>query len=125
MQKYYIAFSIAGTNTFIIAKKEVPGLPLTPKALEAQGFTIAQSRRPNYNAQRDGIKLHWDKLVSTKTKKPYTNPSWIIRRFAELQNLGWEVINRPKFTEKNFKRGYKVPLPASALPPHLQLSKAQ
>lgn len=113
MQKYYIAFSIAGTNTFIIAKKEIPGLPRTKEDLAVYGFSVAQSRRPNYNPQRDGIKLHWDKLVSTKTKKPYTNPSWIIRRFAELQNLGWEVINRPKFTEKNFKRGYKVPISLS------------
>lgn len=125
MIKVYIAFSIHGTNQFIIAKNEVDGVVATflnngngwqPRDSLAGEFRRVQSRRPGYNEQRDGMKLEWDRLISTKTKKPYTNPAWVLRRFAELANAGWTVINRDKFIAHNFKRGYKVPMMLT--PPH-------
>lgn len=87
-QLYYVAFSIHGTNKFLVATKRMDA---TSDELYAQGFVRQASRRNNYMPS-DGIKLHWDKLTRKVDGKPYTNPAWVSRRFKELVAAGWTMV---------------------------------
>ncbi len=96
--KFYIAFSIHGTNKFTVAtysipnKQRSPGLPhQIVKDLFGPAFTIAPSRRPNYDASKDGIKLHWNRLVR-KDGTPIQNKGWVTKRFNQLNALGWTIV---------------------------------
>lgn len=101
-QKAYIAFSIHGTCAFIVATKiiEVFGRTIVTKPPSGI-FSKVESRRPN--AAIDDLKLHWDKL-NKADGTPHTNPSWVIRRFNELEKAGW-IIDRKKFIQRNKKNG--------------------
>lgn len=87
-QLYYIAFSIHGTNKFIVATKRMTE---SVYDLHKQGFVRQPSRRNSYKPS-DGIKLHWDKLTRMVDGKPYTNRAWVSRRFKELVAAGWTVV---------------------------------
>lgn len=82
--KYYIAFSVHGTNRFYVATKESSG----PISALGEGFTPVPSRRADYDHSKDGVKLHWAKLCR-KDGHPYTNRAWVVRRFKELEQQGW------------------------------------
>lgn len=87
--KVYIAFSIHGTNNFTVVTNtlDVAKLPA--------GFTIARSRRPNYDAKKDGVKLNWSEL-NKADGTPHTNPSWVARRMNQLARMGWTVVRDKK-----------------------------
>jgi hypothetical protein len=55
---------------------------------------VVPSRRPGYNAQTDGIKVHWHKLCRADGK-PLQDKGWMTRRFKELQAQGWIEV-QPK-----------------------------
>ena len=95
--KAYIAFSIHGTNKFIVAVKNKINIEKLPA-----GFNVAKSRRPDYNVTRDGIKLHWDGLLRKSDNTPYVSPSMILRRFKELETQGWIIVNRDEFVKTHF-----------------------
>jgi len=85
--KYYLAFSVHGTNKFFVLTREAERVEdLGP------GFRVVSSRRPLYNPQTDGFKVHWTGLTRKKDGQPYTNPVWIRRRLRELQNAGWTRV---------------------------------
>lgn len=87
--KYYLAFSIPGPNSFRVVTKEASSL------LDlGDGFKMVPSRRPSYNAQKDGIKVHWDKLCRADGK-PLQDKGWVTRRFKELQAQGWTLVASP------------------------------
>ena len=98
--KFYIAFSIHGTNNFkvaVIEKKVVlketnsEQIAKTVSRHFGPDFSVVTSRRPNYNESRDGIKLHWRGL-QTKEGKPLKSASWVTRRFKELTKRGWKLV---------------------------------
>ncbi len=90
MTKYYIAFSIHGTNKFTVATKDID-LSISPLSLLAQhGFTVAQSRRFKTDPA-DGIKMHWSKL-NRKDGTPLQDKGWVTRRFKQLVAQGWVLV---------------------------------
>jgi hypothetical protein len=99
----YVAFSVHGTNSFITASTTVPadGLLAFLDSLESQGFTVVKSRRPD--AKSNEVKLHWNKLLRQEDSKPYTAPSWILRRFRQLAEVGWTVDSK-KFKEYHYPK---------------------
>ena len=102
----YVAFSVHGTCCFISASKRIHGdnKEFYLDQLNKAGFVVAYSRRPNRLTNE--IKLHWNKLT-TKKGEPYINPSWILRRFNELEvNHGFIVdkTSRENFVKTHFKK---------------------
>lgn len=110
-QKFYIAFSIHDDNQFITANIETTsygtmevvtedGSPKQMYNIMGNTFFTANSRRPGYSLEQDGIKLHWDRL-NTRKGDPLRSPAMIIKHFKELERKGW-VVNRKAFTDKYF-----------------------
>lgn len=94
--KFYLAYSIHGTNCFVTAKKEMNHIKINvgSKApvevkIGAFYFTTAKSRRSDYKLE-DGIKLHSSRLL-TKNGQPLKSPAMIVKFFNELAADGWEV----------------------------------
>lgn len=94
--KFYLAYSIHGTNCFITAKKEVNHIKLDVPGKESVeikigkfSFTTIKSRRPGYKLE-DGIKLHSSRLL-TKNGQPLKSPAMVVKFFNELAADGWEV----------------------------------
>ena len=83
-KNYYIAYSIHGTETFIVATKKMSVVP--------KGFTVKESRRPSYKPE-DGIKLEW-KGLCTKAGTPYVQPSRVLKAFKDLEEQGWDVDSK-------------------------------
>lgn len=81
--KFYLAFSIHGTAKFKVVTKEASNL----EAL-GPGFTIVESRRPNYNPATDGVKVHWDKM-KRRDGQPIGSVSQMNLRFKQLREAGW------------------------------------
>ena len=102
--KYYIAFSIHGTNTFITASCETPEdvKAMTGPMFEGLKMVIAQSRRPSYEPLKNGFKLHAEDL-KRKDGKPLASPPMILRFFNELEKRGW-VVDKKRFIEYHWKR---------------------
>lgn len=99
MLKFYIAFSIHGTNKFKVATYSIPnpqcfsGLPdQIIKDLFGSDFTLAKSRRPGYNAAKDGYKLHWSRL-NRKDGTPLQDKGWVTKRFNQLVKMGWKMVD--------------------------------
>lgn len=106
-QKFYVAFSIHGTNQFITASvfthdftmREENGV----KKVTVKGmvFTEARSRRFDYKKE-NGLKLHHDRL-KTKEGKPSRSPPMVVKFFNELEAQGWVVV-KEAFIQKHWKR---------------------
>lgn len=97
MLKFYIAFSIHGTNKFKVATLELKDRSgsvdhLTVATLLGGDFTLAKSRRPGYNAAKDGYKLHWSRL-SRKDGTPLQDKGWVTKRFNQLVKMGWTMVD--------------------------------
>lgn len=92
---YYIAFSIHHTRAFVTAN-----ISSFADLTKVPGFTKAESRRPDYNEETDGIKLHWDRLLSKKGE-PLRSPQVILARFKELEDQGW-VVNKERFVRRHW-----------------------
>lgn len=103
--KYYIAFSIHGTNTFVTASININSNSDSSKSdlIQIGKFTFSKvhSRRSTYKPT-DGIKLHSDRLL-TKTGKPMKSHQLILKFFNELRDDGW-VINKEAFIAKHWKQ---------------------
>lgn len=99
MKNAYVAFSIHGTNAFIVATKvvDVQNLP--------EGFKIVNSRDRTKTAEKDGYKLSWDRLMSKKGL-PLRSPPVVLARFKELTAQGWK-IDKSKFVGKHYVSQYK------------------
>lgn len=113
MVKFYIAYSIPGTNAFITATKEDQTVTVMPPdevlhkddALYSVGnlhhFKVVKSRRPDYNREKDGYKLHWMHLTKP-TGEAITDPQHVLEVFSILSDDGW-VVNSTKFMEKHYE----------------------
>ena len=82
--KHYIAFSIHGTNAFLIA-----GTDSDEAVSKTSDLTRTDSRLPM--DEQTGTKYLWSKLNNKKTGKPYENPGQVIKRFRELAKIGWKI----------------------------------
>jgi hypothetical protein len=110
MAKFYIAFSIHGTNSFRVVTKEVVGIePLNLGQHEAEelrrqfqdndpkmdakryDWSLMPSRRSNADVKKDGYKIHWSGL-RRKDGTPIQNKSWVSKRFNELKRMGWVEV---------------------------------
>ena len=102
MQDCRVAFSIHGTNTFIVATKKlnVAKLPV--------GFMIVDSRA--YEAW--GVKLHWEELL-TRTGEPLRSPTHVVARFTKLEAMGWKV-DKAAFLAKHWPKKAKADAKADA-----------
>lgn len=102
VSKFYIAFSIPGSNAFITASIDTQEYDQVGNVVTIgdKQFTIAASRRPDYNRVKDGTKLYWDKLLSVEMK-PLRSPPVIISRFKQLEQTGW-MLNKTKFIQKHW-----------------------
>jgi len=94
--KFYVAYSINGTNCFITAKINTKNVKVKPVKNEpikykigSFEFTQANSRRPDYKLE-DGIKLHSNRLL-TKSGKPLHSAPMVVKFFNELEAEGWIV----------------------------------
>lgn len=94
---FYIAFSIHGTNKFKVATLKIVGTADAALARLGPGFKVAQSRRPVYDVRKDGIKLHWDKLVR-QDGTPIQDPGWVTKRFNQLKAQGWTLVKAKPHT---------------------------
>lgn len=101
MAKFYIAFSIAGTNKFTVATKITNHKIRSGESLDdfvtrvfGGRFSYEASRRPNYNVQTDGIKITTSLLQNKKTGKPYVSPLAVRKAFLKLEDLGFKVVKR-------------------------------
>lgn len=105
--KFYIAFSIAGSNKFITANIET-SLPTgcvysvgDVVSIANETFTVVHSRRPDYKPE-DGTKLGWSALNTVKGE-PLRSPPAVLNRFRILENMGW-TINKEAFVKKHFAK---------------------
>jgi hypothetical protein len=93
---YYIAFSIHGTQKYHIATMQAYDLDdlyrRSGLKYHTGVFWAVESRRENYNRDKDGVKLHWLGLLNQKTREPYRNPTWVARKFKELETMGWTIV---------------------------------
>lgn len=115
--KVYVAFSIHGTLAFLIAVRNIQ--PVAPEAkvllIAGRPFTVVPSRRPDYDAEKDGVKLHWGNLYR---KTPYADgvyrpikcPVKALSLFKLLESEGWTIFNREKFMERHANRFFKKPV---------------
>ena len=98
-RKVYISFSVHGTNCFITAVSET----MNPDKLP-EGFVKVNSRRPKYNHLKDGFKIEWSGLRNKKTNQPYKSPQMVLKRFSELEQMGFTIINREVFVKRHFSK---------------------
>lgn len=106
--KFYIAFSIHGTNSFTVATNELPwglgpgeGIHTVMAHVRANfgpDFDVVQSRRPGHKPERDGYKLTWSKLNRKSDGKPHERRDWVTKRFQQLQKMGWTIVKGETLT---------------------------
>lgn len=108
--KYYIAFSIAGTNAFIVAgrndepERRIKSLvPPFPEILVFDGDQMqpVPSRMPYPN----GVKLLWPD-INTKAGVPRRNPGQILNLFRRLKHRGW-TVDESAFVPRHFRGPFK------------------
>lgn len=102
--KFYIAFSIAGSNTFITATKETDDYVYVDNGkyvkIDNILFETVKSRRPSYNSE-DGVKLHYFEL-NTLSARPTRSAPMVMKHFNTLAKLGWDV-DKTKFIDRHWK----------------------
>ena len=107
MKKFYIAFSIHGTNVFITAVVETDDYFYNEEKNTYQvlgdKYAILESRRPDYNVKTDGIKLGARGLNSVYKNIPLRCPRRIMKFFNHLEKAGW-TVNKDAFKEKFFPK---------------------
>lgn len=96
-KKYYIAFSIHGTNTFIVATNVMTDRRFA--TLEKAGYRITASRRKD----AEGIKLTWREL-STKQGEPLRSAPHVLFKFKQLEKAGWTIIGREEFIKRHWNK---------------------
>jgi len=97
--KFYIAFSIHGTNKFTVAEYYTRNRPrnaetqteFVRRCLGAE-FSPAKSRRNGHDEKNDGMKVQWSGLFAKSTGEPLRSPAWVARRFKELEAQGWKIV---------------------------------
>lgn len=105
MKSCYIAFSIHGSNCFIIASKDLEDEAYNALIKTGKFFPVT-SRLPTF--RRVGTKLGWTRL-NTKDGAPLKSVPLILSRFNELAKDGW-TVDKTKFVEKHYRGKYTRPV---------------
>lgn len=108
MPAFYIAFSIHGSDQFIIATHDGGDqVQISEDAktirIKDQEFKAVRSRRPDYQFRKDGLKLHWDKLLTQKGV-PLRSAAMVLSRFRWLEALGFKIKNKEEFIKKHYTK---------------------
>lgn len=105
MKKFYVAFSVHNSNAFAVATIETRNFVISRdgKTITINGreFTPVESRRPDYNPETDGQKLHC-KDLTTKEGKPLRSTPMIARLFNQLEEEGW-TVDKTAFVKKHWR----------------------
>lgn len=103
-QKYYIAFSINGTNCFITAERIIKSnIPLGNDVhIDGIRYIGVPSRRPKWTPN-DGIKLFCEELCS-KSGNPLRSPPAILKVFNKLEKNGWTIKNKDNFIKRHWNK---------------------
>lgn len=105
MKKVYIAFSVHGTEKFLVATKDLSQEEYKA-LLKNSDFAVVQSRGGTPQKQEPRVKLHWKGLV-TKDGKPLRSPPVIMARFKQLvADYGFTMTDESKaaFTAKHWAK---------------------
>jgi len=97
-KNYYIAFSIHGTNSFIVATRSMTEKEYKEHMASRMLFPLT-SRLPK--PLPGHTKLGWTRL-NTKDGTPLRSPPLILSRFSELAKNGW-TVDKEKFVEKHYR----------------------
>jgi hypothetical protein len=115
--KVYVAFSIHGTNAFLVAVRSIQPVASGTEVflIGSYAFRLATSRRPDHNPAQDGLKLHWGKLYrrtpyADGMYRPIKCPVKALSLFRKLEADGWTIFNREKFMERHANRFFKKPV---------------
>lgn len=100
--RFYVAYSIHGTNSYYVAQRDIKGDEEYGLAVLGSTFTKVLSRRPNHNPAVDGVKLHWSRMRTVRDNQLLVDPHVVEKRFLELERLGWTISHR--FDIKKIKR---------------------
>lgn len=102
--KFYIAFSIRGSNAFVTATKETNDFKFTHEnhfvTIDGLCFGVAKSRRASYKPE-DGVKLHYQALF-TKAGEPLRAAPMVLKHFKALEALGW-TVDKTAFIAKHWR----------------------
>lgn len=104
MKKFYIAFSVHSTNAFAVATIETKDFVVSRDGqtftINGREYTATKSRRPDYNAETDGQKLHAKELM-TREGKPLRSTPMIAQFFNRLEKEGW-TVDKTAFVQKHW-----------------------
>lgn len=99
--KFYIAFSVHGTNTFIRASKDTTDYESTEDGLLLEGVVYKKVRSRLPNAPKDRTKLHHP-LLNNKDGSPTRSKTKILQVFNQLQKQGWKIEGKEYFIKKHW-----------------------
>ena len=106
MKKFYVAFSVHTSKTFVTATIETSDFVVSRDGqtitIAGRDFTLAKSRRPDYDEAKDGQKLHSKDLL-TKEGKPLRSAPMIAQFFNQLGREGW-TVDKEAFIKKHWKK---------------------
>lgn len=101
MREFYVAFSIHGSNCFIVANLRFPCEPILiigqPIRLTGFDFSVTVSRTASL---RHATKLNWGRLNMEGSDTPLANPQRVVEAFFDLHKAGWKV-NSAAFVAKH------------------------
>ena len=103
----YVAFSIAGTKTFITAslkqqaQKQIEELLEAKKPGEPSLFSLVKSRRPGFDDSKE-IKLSFS-LLNNKDGTPTKSKIKVLQAFKTLEDMGW-TIDRAAFVKYHWSK---------------------
>lgn len=107
--KFYVSFSIHGTNRFITADKTLRVSDLHQFytgytfMIDNYYFKAVKSRRPNWSLEKDEVKLHSADLL-TKKGQPMRSAPAILSFFNQLEKLGWTLHGKQEFIDYHWKK---------------------
>ena len=99
--KFYIAFSIHGTNTFIRASKVTTDYESTEDGLLLEGVVYKKVMSRRQNVPDDRTKLHHP-LLNNKDGSPTRSKTKILQVFNQLQKQGWKIEGKEYFIKKHW-----------------------
>lgn len=106
MKKFYIAFSVHSTKAYAIATLETKDFVISRDGqtitINGRDYTVAKSRRPDYNEETDGTKLQTQELM-TREGKPLRSTPMIAAFFNRLEREGW-TVDKTAFVQKHWHK---------------------
>jgi hypothetical protein len=109
LKKVYIAYSVHGTNTYLVATAQWTNSQYK-KHLQSKLFAVTASRWENYSEESNGVKLLYSGLMNYKGT-PLRSAPHILNRFNTLvQDYGFTIVEqtRKKFIAYHWRKKEKI-----------------